>query len=160
VRDDEFERLYASHAESLLGFLVYRTGDRAIAEDMVADTFERVLRTRFRFDPRKSSEKTWIYTIALNVLRDSARRSSTETRALERVSEPVGASQGGFDLVEDRDELRRALTQLSPEEREAVALRFGADLTIPEIAKVTGESKSTVHGRVYRSLEKMREELR
>jgi RNA polymerase sigma-70 factor (ECF subfamily) len=160
VRDDEFERLYASHAEALLGFLVYRTGDRAIAEDMVADTFERVLRTRFRFDPRKSSEKTWIYTIALNVLRDSARRSSTETRALERVSGSVGPSQGAFDMVEDRDELRRALSLLSPEEREAVALRFGSDLTIPEIGKVTGESQSTVHGRVYRALAKMRDELR
>lgn len=159
MRDDEFERLYASHAEPLLGFLVYRTGDRAIAEDVVADTFERVLRTRFRFDPRKSSEKTWIYTIALNVLRDNARRSSTETRALERVTECVGGSHGAFDAVEDRDELRRALGLLSAEEREAVALRFGADLTIPEICKVTGESHSTVHGRVYRALAKMRDEL-
>jgi RNA polymerase sigma factor (sigma-70 family) len=159
VRDDEFERLYAAHAQPLLGFLVYRTGDRAIAEDVVADTFERILRTRFRFDPRKSSEKTWIYTIAMNVLRDNARRSSTETRALERVTESVGASRGAFDDVEDRDELRRALGRLSPEEREALALRFGADLTIPEIGKVTGDSQSTVHGRVYRALAKMRDEL-
>jgi RNA polymerase sigma-70 factor (ECF subfamily) len=159
VRDDDFERLYAAHAEALLGFLVYRTGDRSLAEDVVADTFERVLRTRFRFDPRKSSEKTWIYTIAMNVVRDQARRASTETRALERVAEPVPARRGPLDDVEDRDELKRALDALSPEEREAVALRFGGDLTIPEVAKVVGASQSTVHGRVYRALEKMRSEL-
>ena len=160
MRDDEFERLYAAHAEQLLGFLVYRTGDRALAEDVMADTFERVLRTRFRFDPRKSSEKTWLYTIAMNVLRDNARRSETESRAFDRVAEPVGGgSRGPMDAVDDRDELRRALDRLSPEEREAVALRFGADLTLPEVAKVTGESKSTVHGRVYRALAKMREQL-
>jgi RNA polymerase sigma-70 factor (ECF subfamily) len=159
VRDDDFERLYAAHAESLLGFLVYRTGDRALAEDVVADTFERVLRTRIRFDPRRSSEKTWLYTIAMNLLRDRSRREATETRALERAVEPVGGGAAAMDTVDDRDELRHALEALSPEEREAVALRFGADLTLPEIAKVTGESRSTVHGRVYRGLEKMRGKL-
>jgi RNA polymerase sigma factor (sigma-70 family) len=159
VRDDDFERLYAAHAQPLLGFLVYRTGDRALAEDVVADTFERVLRTRFRFDPRKSSEKTWLYAIAMNVLRDHARRRGTEDRALERVVEPVGGGPDVLEVVEDRDELHRALGALSAEEREAVALRFGADLTLPEISKVTGQSRSTVHGRVYRALEKMRDEL-
>lgn len=159
MRDDDFEKLYATHAESLLGFLVYRTGDRSLAEDVVADTFERVLRTRVRFDPRKSSEKTWLYTIAVNLLRDRGRREATEAKALERAVEPVGGGRSGMETIDDRDELRRALESLSPEEREAVALRFGADLTVPEIAKVAGESRSTVHGRVYRGLRKMREGL-
>jgi len=160
VRDDEFERLYGAHAEQLLGFLVYRTGDRVQAEDVMADTFERVLRTRFRFDPRKSSEKTWIYTIAMNVLRDQARRKGAETRALERAPEPVtSGGYAAYEMVDERDELRRALDQLTAEEREAVALRFGADLTVPEISRVTGEKLSTVEGRVYRALRKMRDEL-
>jgi RNA polymerase sigma-70 factor (ECF subfamily) len=160
VRDDDFERLYAAHAEALLGFLVYRTGDRALAEDVVADTFERILRTRVRFDPRKSSEKTWVYTIAVNLLRDHARRDATESRALDRAVAPVGGGdRAAFEAVEERDELKRALEKLSPEEREAVALRYGADLTVPEVAKVTGESRSTVHGRVYRALEKLRDGL-
>jgi RNA polymerase sigma factor (sigma-70 family) len=160
VRDEDFERLYAAHAEPLIGFLVYRTGDRATAEDVMADTFERVLRTRFRFDPRKSSEKTWIYTIAMNVLRDQARRRAAETRAVERTPAPVGGgSDRALDFVEDRDELRRALDCLSDDEREAVALRFGADLTVPEIARVTGEKLTTVEGRVYRALRKLRDQL-
>jgi RNA polymerase sigma-70 factor (ECF subfamily) len=160
VRDDDFERLYAAHAEQLLGFLVYRTGDRALAEDVMADTFERVLRTRFRFDPRKSSEKTWIYTIAMNVLRDHARRKGAETRALERAPEPVtSGGYAAFDMVDERDELRAALDQLSSEERECVALRFGADLTVPEMSKLLGEKLSTVEGRVYRALRKMRNVL-
>ena len=66
MRDDEFERLYAEHAQPLFGFLVYRTGDRALAEDLVADTFERALRARRRFDRRRGSQKTWLYAIALN----------------------------------------------------------------------------------------------
>ena len=159
MRDDEFERLYSAHAEALLAFLAYRTGDRALAEDAVADTFERLLRTRVRFDPRKSSEKTWIYTIALNIVRDQARRAAAETRARERVAAPVPASHHPLDDIEDRDELRSALAALSPEEREAVALRFGGELAIPEVARVLGTSRATAHGRVYRALQKMRVKL-
>lgn len=160
VRDDVFERLYAEHAQGLFGFLAYRTGDRALAEDLVADTFERVYRSRRRFDPRKGSEKTWIYSIALNVLRDRARRRTTESRALEHVA-GSGPSPGDspHEAVADRDQVRRALQALSPEERDAIALRFGADLTVPEIARMTREKLTTVEGRVYRALRKLRDEL-
>ena len=157
MRDEDFERLYNEHAEPLFGFLVYRTGDRALAEDVLADTFERVLRARRRFDPRKGSEKTWLYAIALNCLRDRARRSAAEGRALERLYPPEPGSPAG--AVEDRDQLGRALEVLSGEEREAIALRYGADLTVPEIARLTGERLTTVEGRVYRALRKLREEL-
>ena len=48
---------------------------------------------------------------------------------------------------------------LSEQEREAIALRYGAEMTIPEIATLTGEPLTTVEGRVYRALRKMREQL-
>ena len=51
------------------------------------------------------------------------------------------------------------MARLSDEEREAIALRFGADLTVPEIAKLTNERLTTVEGRVYRALRKLREHL-
>jgi RNA polymerase sigma-70 factor (ECF subfamily) len=161
MRDDRFERLYEEHAQPLLAFLVYRTGNRPLAEDLLADTFERVLKARRRFDPRKASEKTWIYSIALNCLRDHARRSAAESRALEKtVPVPAGdAASGGFEAVEEREGLTRALGTLSDEEREAIALRYGADLTVPEIARLSGEKLTTVEGRVYRALRKLRDEL-
>lgn len=160
MRPDRFERLFEEHAGPLFGFLVYRTGDRQLSEDLVAETFERVLRARRPFDPRRASEKTWLYAIALNCLRDHARREAAEARALDRAV-PVGGPDlgGAFEELEDRDLLKRALATLSEEEREAVALRYGADLTVPEIAKLTGERLTTVEGRVYRALRKLRDEL-
>lgn len=159
MRTDDFERLFEEHAQPLLAFLVYRTGSRAVAEDVLADTFERALRARRRFDPRKSSEKTWLYSIALNLLRDNARRKAAETRAMERAVPVAAGEHAPLDAVADRDTLARALPLLSEEEREAIALRFGADLTVPEMAKLTGEKLSTVEGRVYRALRKLRDEL-
>ncbi|HYH59621.1 MAG TPA: RNA polymerase sigma factor [Thermoleophilaceae bacterium] len=156
---EDFERLYEQHASALYGFLVYRTSDAALAEDLLADTFERALRARKRFDRRKASEKTWLYTIALNLLRDSARRRGSELRALERMPHEEAEPPDRLAAIEDRDQLSRAMHILSDEEREAVALRFGGDLTVPEIAKLLGQPLPRVEGRVYRSLRKLRDEL-
>jgi RNA polymerase sigma factor (sigma-70 family) len=175
IRDDAFERLYEEHAQALFGFLRYRTGNTVLAEELLADTCERALRARRRFDPRRGSAKTWLYAIALNCLHDHLRRQTSEGKALERVGTlervAAGTATGGgieeidegadreLDDVADRDQLNRGLAMLSGEEREAISLRFGAELTVPEIAKLTGEPLTTVEGRVYRALRKLREVL-
>jgi RNA polymerase sigma-70 factor (ECF subfamily) len=159
MRREDFERLYEEHAQALYGFLAYRTGDTALAEDLLADTFERALRARRGFDRRKASEKTWLYAIALNLVRDSARRRSAETRALERIPHEAAGSSADLDAVEHRDQVRHAMGVLSEEEREAIALRFGGDLTVPEIARLLEQPLPRVEGRVYRSLRKLRDEL-
>ncbi len=167
IRDDGFERLYAEHAQDLFAFLRYRTGSTVLAEELLADTCERALRARRRFDPRKGSAKTWLYAIALNCLSDHARRRAGEGKALQRVAAGPEMRSGGaeeideladreLDDVAERDELNRSLAALSGAEREAISLRYGADLTVPEIAKLTGEPLTTIESRVYRALEKLR----
>jgi RNA polymerase sigma factor (sigma-70 family) len=158
MRGNEFENLYAEHAEQLLAFLAYRTGDRRLAEDITADTFERVLRKRGTLDPRKGSSKTWIYTIALNLLRDHLRREQAHQRSVDRAV-PVDAPASPLEFVSTRDAVRRALGTLRDDEREAIALRFGADLTFPEIAKVLRCPVSTAEGRTHRALAKLKDVL-
>ena len=161
TREAEFDRLFAEHAGPLRAFLYYRTGDRALSDDLVADTFERVLTARRPFDRRRGSEKTWLYSIALNLLRDHARRAAAAERSLERVAagEREQSPYEGLEHVDQRDAVQRGLAHLSAEEREAIALRYGADLTVPEIAKLTGEKLTTVEGRVYRALRKLKEDF-
>ena len=118
-----------------------------------------MLKTRWRFDPRKGSQKTWLYAIALNVLRDQGRRRAAEARALDKVKRGGGESWDQSDQLDDRDAIRRGSATLSDEEREAVALRYGADLSIEEIAKITGTKTTTVKGRLYRGLNGLRETL-
>ncbi len=167
-REDGFERLYAEHAPGLYAFLRYRTGDPVLAEDLLADTCERVLRSRRRFDPRRGSAKTWLYAIALNCLHDHHRRRVGESKALEQVAAgALGASEleeidhfaePRFDFA-GGDSLEHALATLSGPEREAVSLRYGAELTLAEIAKLCGEPLTTVESRVRRALEKLRDVL-
>lgn len=156
VDDRHVEALYEAHARGIYSFLVFRSRDRVLAEDLLADTFERVLRARRRPMRSVTNEKAWLYRIALNVLRDHARRSSVEERALSAVAAVPPASADEFGRLGDRDAVMQAVATLSPEEQHAIALRFGAELTVPEIAAVTREPLSRVEGRVYRALRKLR----
>jgi RNA polymerase sigma-70 factor (ECF subfamily) len=161
MRDADFERLYAEHAQPLLAFLVYRTGDRSLSEDLLADTFERVLTAKRGFDRRKASEKTWLYSIALNLVRDRVRRTDAGRRAIDKVY-AGGIEQDRHDPFHSLDEryaLQDALQTLSQDERDTVSLRYGADLSVAEIAKLTNEKVTTVHGRLYRALRKLKREL-
>jgi RNA polymerase sigma-70 factor (ECF subfamily) len=142
---EHFERLYEEHAQGLFGFLTYRTGDAALAEHLVADTFERVLTARRPFDRRKASEKTWIYAIALDRLRDNGITN--------------GNGHHGMEVAQTRQLIMAALAILNDEEREALSLRYGAALSLSDIAKLIGEPRSTVEGRIYRGLKRLRAEF-
>jgi RNA polymerase sigma-70 factor (ECF subfamily) len=161
TQEIDFERLYAENAQALYGFLAYRTGDRELAQDVLAEAFERALRSRGHYDSRKASARTWLYAIALNCLRDRMRRAGSEERALQRVDtrRTGDGHDSAIERVGERDRVRRALAVLSDEEREAVALRYGGAMTVPEIAQLLEQRLTTVEGRVYRALRKLRSEL-
>jgi RNA polymerase sigma-70 factor (ECF subfamily) len=160
VQDDRLDALFDDHAQGLFGFLVYRTGSEALAEEVVADTFERAVRSHRRFDPQRGSEKTWLYSIALNRLKDLRRKATLDRRALEEAGTESAAGPDPFeDRIAQRSELRVALAKLSDEEREALALRYGGGMTAPEVARTLGEPLPRVEGRIYRGLRKLRAEL-
>lgn len=162
MRTNEFSQLYTEHAPSLYAFLSYRTGNAVLAEDLLADTFERVLRAPRGYDRSRGSERTWLYSIALNCVRDNARRIAAETRALAWVgtgAAEAGRLEPGYDDVERRDSLHDALAALTPPELEAVALRYGGDLSLSDIATVVNEPRTKVESRIYRGLKKLREQL-
>lgn len=160
VRDHDIERLFAEHSQRLYAFVAYRTGDRSLAEEIVGDTFERVVRTRRRFDRSKGTERSWIYAIALNLVTDHQRRTGVERRALSSAGYTGGDDAGDpLARVADRDELLRALDRLEPDVREVLALRYGADLRLKDIAKLVGRPLSTVHECLHRGLRSLQAEL-
>jgi RNA polymerase sigma-70 factor (ECF subfamily) len=160
VRADRLDALFNDHAQELFGFLVYRTGNESLAEEVLADTFERAVRSHRHFNPLRGSEKTWLYSIALNRLTDLRRKSAVDRRAMGEVGSDDRNHHDAFeDQIAQRSELRAALTKLSEEEREVLALRYGGDMTAPEIARLLSEPVSRIEGRVYRGLRKLRLDL-
>lgn len=151
----DFARLYEEHIWRVYGFLAYRVRDRDAVEDLTQTTFERALRAWSRFDPSRASEATWLLAIARNLLIDHHRRDrSTLVHALDERSEPT--VPGPEERFAASPELVSALTSLGDRDREVVALRFGGDLTGPQIASLLGLSLANVQQILSRSLRKLR----
>jgi RNA polymerase sigma-70 factor (ECF subfamily) len=140
------------------GFLAYRVDNSQTAEDLTQATFERALRAWSRFDPRRGSEITWLLTIARNVYIDDRRRDRLgPVQPLDERSGP--AVPGPEEGYVARSEVLGALASLSERDHEIVALRFGGDLTGPEIATLTGLQLANVQQILSRSLRRLRELL-
>ena len=154
----DFGRVYDEHVWVVYGFLAYRLGDRDAAEDLTQETFERALRAWARFDPRRGSERTWLLAIAHHLLIDHHRRSGrnqpgpVDERLLPSVSGPEARPSPSPELID-------ALAQLGSREREILALRYGGDLSGPEVASLLGLSLANVQQITSRSLRKLRELL-
>lgn len=151
----DFARVYEEHVWRVYGFLAYRLRDRDAVEDLTQMTFERALRAWSRFDPARAAESTWLLTIARNLLIDHHRRDrSALVDPLDERAEPtVPGPEARFAA---HPELIAALSQLSERDREVLALRFGGDLTGPEIAKLLDLSLANVQQIVSRSLRRLR----
>ena len=159
-RTDELRRVYRAHVRAVFAFFSYAVG-RDTAEDLTSQTFERVVRSWAGFDARRASERTWILTIARNVLTDHFRRER-HRRVLSTDEHPVllDALLDARDPLAARlsiDGLKGWLGALGERERLVLALRFGADLSAAEIAESTGLSVDNVHQIVSRSLRRLRE---
>jgi RNA polymerase sigma-70 factor (ECF subfamily) len=151
--------LYEEHVWGVYGFFGYRVRSRADAEDLTQLTFERAVRSWNRFDPDRASARTWLMSIAGNLLIDHYRRDRSGAQ------EPIEDHLSGQELTAEdtgiglSPETAAALEELGERERELIALRFGGDLTGPEIAELTGLSLANVQQILSRSLRKLRAEL-
>ncbi|HET7045826.1 MAG TPA: sigma-70 family RNA polymerase sigma factor [Gaiellaceae bacterium] len=153
------EQAAEDHLDEVYGYLAYFTGDRTLAEELAAETFERATRLWHRFDERRGSARTWLCqlarTVALDHFRAERRRLRREqvyAGALRSVEEPRFAE--GLSPA-----LERALAALTAGERETVALRIVLDLDGETAARVLGISPSACSTRLSRALEKLEKEL-
>lgn len=157
----DFADAYDEQVWRVYGFFAYRVGCREDAEDLTQQTFERALRAWARFDPERAPLGVWLMAIARNLLVDHYRGDGARPRhePLEAVGEErLGSETPAPDLGIDPD-LAEALATLSPRGREVIALRFGADLSGPEIAALSGLSLANVQQILSRSLRRLRAAL-
>ncbi len=152
---ENFGQVYEEHVWRVYGFIALRVRDRHLAEDLTQATFERALRAWSRFDPRRASQSTWLLAIAQNLVIDHYRRDRSDTfHALGE--DALGSVPGPEERMGASPDVLEALADLGEREREVLALRFGGDLTGPEIAELTGLSLANVQQILSRSLRKLR----
>ena len=150
------EALYRSSRDDVYAYVCTLLRDRAAAEDVTAQAFERAYRRRRTFDRRRGEERAWLFGIARNAALDELRR---RRRLARLIGEPGEAAPGPHDGAEEalrRTAVRAALAQLSGRDRELIALKFHAGLSNREIAGVLGVSESNAGTLLHRALTRLR----
>jgi RNA polymerase sigma-70 factor, ECF subfamily len=150
------ERLYQACRDDVYAYVASVLGDHALAEDVTSLAFERAFRRRALFNPRRGSERAWLFGIARNAALDELRR---RRRVSALVHEPDADVAGTHEEAEGalrRATVRAALAELSPRERELIALKFHAGLSNADLARVLGVSESNAGTLLHRAITKLR----
>ena len=160
ARDDcaAFAELYDFYLPRIFGFIYRRVQDRCVAEDLTSMTFQRALENVRRSDFRNESFGGWLYRVASNVVVDHVRRDRryVSIADLSDGEEPGDLALDALAAALDRDQVQRALRQLSNNHREVLVLRFYDDLEVPEICAVLGCSREALAVRLHRALRALR----
>ena len=149
-----FASVAESELDSVYRYLVCLTGDHATAEDLTGETFEKAFRAWRRFDPRRGSARAWLCGIARGAALDHFRSERRRRRREERYAREDGAAA---EPAIGNTVVGEALRQLSPAEREVVALRVLLDLDGPTTARVLGISRTACSTRLSRALKRLEE---
>ena len=159
-----FEALYQRHRGPLYRFLLAQVRDRALAEELYQDVWQRVIAARAGWRP-EAAFSTWLYRIAHNRLNDHWRAqrhrppapldAELRTAALADPDDPERLA----GREETRLRLQQALDELPDEQREAVLLRLQQELSLEEIGRITGVGRETVKSRLRYALDKLRARL-
>jgi len=150
-----FDEVVEEQLDSIYRYLVYLTGDRAAAEDLAAETFEKAFRSWRRFDPRRSAPRTWLCSIARGVAVDWFRSEHRRRRREEAYARDLETAHELGDGLPGAVE--QALRQLTRGEREVIALRVLLDLDGPSAARVLGISNTACSTRLSRALKRLEE---
>ena len=151
-----FEEIYARYGNKIYGFLMRRLGQPDDCAELFQETFLRLHRGRSSYKPEMPF-KTWLYTIANNLVRDSLRikmrsRSAQATEGIENSLERA-IPDGKYKL----QSFKEAFASLTDDQREAIVLSRFEGLKYEEISRVTGRSTEAVNQLIQRALRHVRE---
>jgi RNA polymerase sigma-70 factor, ECF subfamily len=136
--------LFRRHHLAVFRYLVRQAGDRAVAEELMQETFVRVVRHADDYDPR-GRERAWLFGIARNLATNWARgRARRPTEVLG--DQGITSVDAGASML-----LERVLAVLPELERELLLLREVGGLDYREIAEATGLSVAAVRSRLFRA---------
>jgi RNA polymerase sigma-70 factor (ECF subfamily) len=166
-------QLYQRHVDRVYSYILFRVRAEALAEDLTQDVFFQALRSLDSFDWR-GAVAPWLLRIARNAIIDHwRRRARRPERAMsmldanededDRLERWMAASDTGaladVDLAVDRERIAQAADLLTELQRQVVALRFAAGLSIKETADAMGRSEGAIKNLQHHALRALRRHL-
>lgn len=143
---DTLAYIHDTYYAPIFRYISFRVSDRHAAEDLTSDVFMRFLSSLRGSNPPRSNLRGWLYGVAANVVSDAHRRRyRAEHTDLDEMIESREA--GPHELAEARQtraELREAMVGLTEEQQTVLALRFGDELPIQDVARALGKTEGAI----------------
>ncbi|TMW70162.1 RNA polymerase sigma factor SigX [Alteribacter natronophilus] len=166
---EEFERLYETYHQALFQYLFYMVRNRETAEELVQEVYIKVLHSYKGFEG-KSSEKTWLYSIAKHVAIDWMRSQNRKKRKWlgkqyelsERAFEMRDPSPLPDEIVEQNDDVQhvyRMMEKCTEDQKQVLILRYIQSMSIQETAAVLDWTESKVKTTQHRAVKALKKHL-
>jgi len=156
-----FGMLYDRYLDRMYAYLRARTSSAEDAADLTQQVFLRAFDALDQYHPQRASFATWLFRIARNTATDAYRRqkSAVAWDFLPAALQPIAGDDPEASALrqETRDRLRLVLGTCDARTREVLALRYGADLSVAEIAAIVGKSEAAVKKQLTRALRALKE---
>jgi RNA polymerase sigma-70 factor (ECF subfamily) len=156
----QFAPLYEAHFEVVYAYLARRIPERAEVEDLTAEVFRKALDGLAGFEWRGAPFSAWLLRIAANALVDRARRAIRAVPAEAATVDPDQVPQPAVADALERADLFRLVTELPPDQRRVIELRFAEERSIREIASDMGRTEGAVKQLQMRALQNLRKRIR
>lgn len=163
VQQAIFHRLYDMYHQDVFNFLFYLIKNRSVAEDLSHEVYVRVLKSYEKFEG-KSSEKTWLFSIAKNVAIDHFRKKQVRDKhsftafdwETEQLISSTPTPEQFTELNDQLNQLLNALEDCTGDQKMVIVMRYMQDLTIQETADVLGWTVGKVKTTQHRALKSLR----
>lgn len=163
--DESFKTLVYRYTSSIYNYS-YRFAGKDAANDITQEVFIKVWKNLKKFDISKSHFKTWIFSIARNLITDYLRKKkmvlfreldTLEESYADNIEDTVLLPEESMIQLEDKELLNRHLEQIPPHYKEVLILYYQEEMTFKEIGELLGKPLNTVKSYHHRALLKLRE---
>jgi RNA polymerase sigma-70 factor, ECF subfamily len=154
-----FGELFDRYYDVVFRYVMFRTGDRTLAEDITQETFVRALRRISSVSYQGRDIGAWFITIARNLIFDHVKSSryrleQTTSEIIELSPATGGPEQQVLDGATN-DELLRCIRKLNPDQQECIQLRFLQGLSVAETAQIMDRNEGAVKALQHRAVRRL-----
>ncbi len=150
--------IYEQYVDAVYRFIRWRVDDPALAEDLTADVFIKLLSALQSPHAPRQSLRGWLFRVARNVLYDHAAQPVTFDALDDALAAPDNI-EGELMALLEREQVQQALRTLSPDQQDVLVLRFGRALSLEETAVSMNRSVSAIKSLQFRAIESLRRAL-
>ena len=166
---EAFGLIYDKYYQPIFGYILRRTANVALAEDLTAQTFLKALKSLWRFRWQNVPISAWLYRIATNEVNSYYRKKKSFKNVSLEKAKNLKSNVNLLEEVQKAEEelqkekefllLHQKIAKLKPKYQTVITLRFFEKKKISEIAQILGKPEGTIKAQIHRALEQLRKLL-